>query len=265
MKHRILKIAAVALALMLCGAALAEVRTTANVWMRSEPNLQGQQITSFPENTSLEYLGETSVDERGVAWYKVSKGDRTGWVSSRYSELLDEQSVVVADATQPEIEEQPAKEDEADEAEIPQPGSDWLTGAEPGDLVEVSGWYRESLLDAASALELTGFRFDANSEIPYQYFDDGLTLAGYDDVEYVGVTGPGWSLFGVALGMDAETAREKLALAGLDAADSFYGLNFEHRGGENSLFVDENGHDSCVTVDIVDDAVAEIHWSTYTG
>ena len=257
MKNRFMKIVAAALALMLCGVALAEVRTTGNVWMRSEPSLQGQQITSFPENTTLQYLGETSVDDRGVAWYKVSKGSDTGWVSSRYSELLNEQSVVVADATRPEGAEQPAEE--------AQPaGGDWLTGAAE-DLVEVSGWYRESLLDAASALELTGFRFDANSEIPYQYSDEGLTLAGYDRVDYVGVTGPGWSVFGVALGMDAETAASKLSLAGLDAADSFYGLNYEHRGGESSLFVDEKGHDSCVTVEIVDDAVTEIHWSTYTG
>ena len=69
MKHRVFRILATALVLMLiCGAALAEVVTTANVWMRTGPGLKYDQVTSLSEGKKLTYLGETSVDERGVAW-----------------------------------------------------------------------------------------------------------------------------------------------------------------------------------------------------
>lgn len=96
MKKTIFRIFAAALALMLLGAlALAEVRTTGNVWMRTGPGLSYEAVTSFSKGKSLEYLGETSVDNRGVAWYKVSSGKYTGWVSSRYSELRGEESNVV--------------------------------------------------------------------------------------------------------------------------------------------------------------------------
>ena len=36
---------------------------------------------------SATYLGSTSVDSRGVAWYKVRFDGREGWVSSRYTRL----------------------------------------------------------------------------------------------------------------------------------------------------------------------------------
>ena len=35
----------------------------------------------------LKYEGESKKDSRGVTWYKVSGGGRTGWVSSKYAVL----------------------------------------------------------------------------------------------------------------------------------------------------------------------------------
>lgn len=92
MKNRITRSLVFAFALaLLCPISLAEVKTTANVWMRTGPGLDYDTITSFPEGKSLKYLGEYSVDDRGVTWYRVAGGENTGWVSSRYAELINEE------------------------------------------------------------------------------------------------------------------------------------------------------------------------------
>ena len=253
------KILALALALALLGAAaLAEVRTTANVWMRSEPNLRGEQITSFSENTKLEYLGATSIDERGVAWYKVKKGGNTGWVSSRYSELIGEESVVIEDHTGEAV-------DASAQTEAPAQTGEDLGGWFSAEGTEVSDYYLANLMEAATALGLNGFRKDEHSEVPYQYYSDVLTIAGYDRVEYIGLSGEGYSVFGVTVGMEADRAAALMDDAGLDEADSADGYVFEHRGGEHSVYVDEAGHDSNIVLEIDEGKVVEIHWSSYTG
>ena len=85
MKKGIIKGMAFSLALLLGAAASAEVKATGDLWMRDEPNLNGAEITIVNTGKTLEYLGEASVDERGVTWYKVRFGGREGWVSSKYS------------------------------------------------------------------------------------------------------------------------------------------------------------------------------------
>ena len=119
MRKVIIKTLGVALALaLLCGAALAEVKTTGNVWMRKGPGLNYDQVTSFSSGKSLTYEGESSVDDRGVAWYKVSDGKNTGWVSSKYSELVGEDEAPAAtdveDDNAPDTE---PEEDAADDAQ----------------------------------------------------------------------------------------------------------------------------------------------------
>lgn len=56
-------------------------------YIRSQPNLSGAQLATFYDGTSATYLGESSVDGRGVEWYRVSYRGTTGWVSSRYTYL----------------------------------------------------------------------------------------------------------------------------------------------------------------------------------
>lgn len=256
MKRHLKIMLAVVLALMIGAAALAEVRTTANVWMRAEPDKESAQITSLPEGASLEYLGETRVDDRGVAWYKVAHNGQSGWVSSRYSELIGEESAVAEPAPEPFETALPTSD----------PGSDWFTGAPAEGSVEVSVYYGADLMSAATELALPGFRKDEHSEVPNQYYDGALTLAGYNAVECIAVEGAGYTVFGVGVGMDAFEAAARLGAAGLDFARSSDGaVVFEHRAGASAAFADDNGHDSCISLSIEDRVVRGIDWSTYTG
>ena len=91
MKNGIIRVLVMAVALMLIlGLALAEVRTTGNVWLRTGPGLDYDAVSILSSGKSFEYLGESSVDERGVAWYRIIAGEKEGWVSSRYTELIGE-------------------------------------------------------------------------------------------------------------------------------------------------------------------------------
>ena len=64
--------------------------------LRTSPNLNGSKVTVMKEGQTAAYLNGSSVDDRGVVWYKVSFNGKTGWVSSRYSELYNNFSTVQA-------------------------------------------------------------------------------------------------------------------------------------------------------------------------
>ena len=101
MKKKLFRAIALALALMTaCAMALADVRTTASVNLRSGPGKNYDIVTSFSAGKTLTYLGETKYDDRNppVAWYKVSSGKHTGWVSSTYAVLEDGKSQPAATA-----------------------------------------------------------------------------------------------------------------------------------------------------------------------
>ena len=55
--------------------------------VRTGAGLGYKSIGVAYEDETLSYLGQTSVDERGVVWYSVSFNGRNGWVSSTYAEL----------------------------------------------------------------------------------------------------------------------------------------------------------------------------------
>ena len=89
MKNRFVRVMAVATALMLIlGLALAEVRTTGDVWLRTGPGLDYDSVAILKTGRSYEYLGESSVDERGVVWYKIRYNGRDAWVSSMYTKKV---------------------------------------------------------------------------------------------------------------------------------------------------------------------------------
>ena len=71
------------------GVALAQsvVGTGGESYIRSTPSLYGKQLSVLPQGASASYLGQSSVDDRGVTWYYISYGGTTGWVSSRYTTL----------------------------------------------------------------------------------------------------------------------------------------------------------------------------------
>ena len=303
MRNRVIRILAVAAALMLIlGLALAEVRTTGDVWLRTGPGLDYDAVSILSSGKSFEYLGESSVDERGVAWYRISAGGKEGWVSSRYTELIgepakSEDEAEAAEAVEPAPTEAPASqnalfagllfggdasEEESEkkaEAEIEDepkaeaPAEEPTGNAEaaptsanaPARTVELSTYYLNNLVEAANEIGLISYR-QVESETPYQYYDKALILAGNQQVENIVVYGPGYEVYGVSVGMDINAARACLNAAGLDYVESVNGVTYEHRATEASLFTDPQGHDSCINVWVSDSgAVTEIDWSTYTG
>ena len=135
----------------------------------------------------------------------------------------------------------------------------------PAQVVELSGYYLDDLVDAANAIGLIPYR-QVESEAPFQYYNESLILAGNQRVENIVIYGAGYEVFGVGVGTDANTARAFLNAAGLDYAASANGITFEHKATESSLFRDANGHDSCINLWLDEnDVVTEIDWSSYTG
>lgn len=63
-----------------------QVYSDSNV--RVAPNLNASKLGSVSRGMSLDYLGTTSWDARGVAWYKVYFNGYEGWISSAYTVLF---------------------------------------------------------------------------------------------------------------------------------------------------------------------------------
>ena len=201
MKNSVIRVVAVTAALMLMqGFAQAEVKTTGDVWLRTGPGLDYESVAILKTGKTYEYLGETSVDERGVAWYKITVGDKTGWVSSRYSELIGEAAGAEADeAAEPEPTQAPASQSalnagilfSQDEPEptpepmpVPTPEEAPAPANGPTRAVELSGYYLNNLVESANEIGLISYR-QVESEAPYQYYDDSLILAGKQHVENI--------------------------------------------------------------------------------
>lgn len=277
-------------ALLACGGALADVRTLANVNVRSGPGLDYDIVTSCTVGKTLDYLDESQPDDRGVDWYKVSVGDMTGWVSSKYAELEGE------DAPPTDAEPTPAPTN-GGQAGLPALNAGNLfangLGGEPapteapvdvaptdkpvdvapteapapgdGTAMELSTFYRADLVTAANDIGLISYR-QVESEAPYQYYDDALILAGNQNVENIVVYGPGYEVYGVRVGMNANAAMACLNAAGLDYLDFANGIAYEHRAKDGVYFSDADGHDSVINVWVNEEnVVTEIDWSTYTG
>lgn len=294
MKHGFFKTIALALAMTLVmGVALAEVRTTGSVNMRSGPGLSYEIVTCVSQNKTLTYLGESNTDERGVVWYKVSLKDKTGWVSSKYAVLEGEDATPAAPTATPEPAVEATAEPTSEPVEAPvyvaptlepteapmfvettpEPTPEATAEPEPTEapalpapVVELSGYYACDLVTAANEIGLISYR-EVLSEAPYQYYDSALILAGNQNVENIVVYGEGYEVYGVRVGMSAATAMAWLNAAGLDYSESANGITYEHRAAADSPFyVDANGHDSCINLWVNDaNVITEIDWSTYTG
>ena len=55
--------------------------------MRKNPSLKGKQLCVLSKGDTAEYLGKSSVDDRGVTWYSVRTSAGDGWISSKYTKL----------------------------------------------------------------------------------------------------------------------------------------------------------------------------------
>ena len=133
----------------------------------------------------------------------------------------------------------------------------------PG-MIELSTYYKTSLKASAVALELNGYKLDETSEVRNMYYNDVLLIAGEENVEHFRVTGSGYTIFGVYVGMDISSAQSVLTAAGLSQTAGTMGLYFEHPGESPSTGLD--GFDSGISV-IADASghVTEISWSSYTS
>ena len=59
-----------------------KLTTTANVNMRASATKNSTYIGTIPKGKTVEYLGDSDKDERGVTWYRVRYDGKTGWISS---------------------------------------------------------------------------------------------------------------------------------------------------------------------------------------
>ena len=55
--------------------------------VRRYPSLDGKKLYVLSKGDTAEYLGKTSVDDRGVTWYAIRTSQGEGWISSKYAKL----------------------------------------------------------------------------------------------------------------------------------------------------------------------------------
>jgi len=53
--------------------------------VRKGPGLKYKSIGVLHVGEEARFLGDTSIDDRGVLWYKIKWDGREAWVSSRYT------------------------------------------------------------------------------------------------------------------------------------------------------------------------------------
>ena len=83
---------AAALLMLLGGAALAAtVGFSGDCNVRSKPNVNAKSLGVVNSRTTLDYMYESSIDSRGVMWFKVRYNGGAGWVSEKYSYVDDDE------------------------------------------------------------------------------------------------------------------------------------------------------------------------------
>ena len=58
-----------------------------NTNIRQTPSLDGKILGVARKGTTWTYMGASSVDSRGIAWYKISYKSSDAWISSKYAEI----------------------------------------------------------------------------------------------------------------------------------------------------------------------------------
>lgn len=223
--------------LLLSACALADVVTTGNVNLRSGPGLKYDVVTSVSSGKHLDYLGDSSVDDRGIVWYLVEHNGMSCWISSVYSELVGES---IRPREMPDL-------------------------SRIDEFAEVGGYFWKNLQASAAEVGLDQYA-EVASEATYQFRDEYLTFgAAYSAVEFMELKGGEYTIFGVAIGMTAEQAIEHMEENGLslDSNDSNV-IVFEHPVNADSA-INCDGFDSCINIWLQDGVVVAMDWSAYTG
>ena len=72
---------------LMTGSPVSHVVTDASLNVRQEPALSGKSLGTVKKGESFSFLGSIRVDDRLVAWFKVSYNGIDAWISSKYSRL----------------------------------------------------------------------------------------------------------------------------------------------------------------------------------
>ena len=260
------------------------VTTTGDVNLRTGPGLGYGKVATVRKGSTLKYLGKTSTDSRGVKWYKVSYNGDAVWISSKFAKLKTTSSSSSSSSSsnepkatpKPTTAPEPAATFPVSAAGAPDLSSDTVPAvttapvisigkSAPADYVEVSGYYKTGLIETAVVLGIDGYR-QVQTEVPNQYYNDALTIAGNTDVEYIGLRGPGYTVFGVCVGMEIESAKALLTEAGLELYDSAWVTMFRHPAADPNATGNVDGYDSSINLYTNQDGIiTEMDWSTYTG
>ena len=80
-------LASMLVSLLACSALASSIYFTGDCNVRTGPGLGYNKKGSVNRGSYLHYLEQSSVDYRGVRWYKVSFGGGSGWVSSVYGNI----------------------------------------------------------------------------------------------------------------------------------------------------------------------------------
>ncbi|MBQ4090502.1 MAG: SH3 domain-containing protein [Clostridia bacterium] len=75
-----------------------EVKTTASVNLRKGPGTDYAKITSVKKGREFDYTGISRYDDRGVVWHRIEYKTGYAWVSSRYSNVIND-GVALNDST----------------------------------------------------------------------------------------------------------------------------------------------------------------------
>lgn len=206
-----------------------------NVNVRSEHNPDAEIIGTIAQGQTLEYAGEISAfvyDWEKHIWFAVEYKGQKGWVSSKYSYHND------AIRNRNDISTKPP--------------------------IEVSDYYMEPLIQSSIRLGLLTSEIDNHSEVHYQYTNGPLRIGGFELADYVSLTGSGYTIYGVSVGMDRETARSRMINAGLELYhDEEEEMSFQHRSFCKSIESAEE-YDGVIYVYIREGNVTEIEWVTYS-
>ena len=242
------------------------------------------RIAKVTPGSSMAYLG-SKTSSSGELWYKISLNGNEAWVCARYCTLKNGSSSNAsesantsgsanasagnassgAEVVNPFVSTSPTAAPDLTNDAVPAATQKPLTAVStaPADYTEVSEYYGTGLVEAAVVLGIGDYR-KVETEVPNQYYDDALTIAGNDTVEYIGLRDTGYTVFGVCVGMDIESAKALLTAAGLELYDSAWVTMFRHPAPEGTAGVD--GYDSSINLYTnQDNLVTELDWSTYTG
>lgn len=230
------RILALTLILILCVAlpALADntLYTTDDVNLREGPGENYARIGSLAKGTGVEYLGRISTDSKGVDWYQVRYYGEAVWMCSRYAYI---DPAVIADSYvgegfldyNQEITAIPKATPQPDIATVPSLDGDAMmapTFGVPG-MIEMSSFCNTSLKGSAISLGLPGFKQGSPRKM---YYNDVLLISGNDYTDHILITGAGYTVYGVYVGMDINSAQAVLNAAGLVQTPGGMGLYFQH-------------------------------------